>query len=52
MILSIGIHLKLLEDDFSHSSKDILCQLTGIFTLVHVNHDFPDEGPLHLSRPG
>ena len=32
--------------------KDIPCELPGILTLVHVNQNFPDEGPLHFSRSG
>ena len=35
-----------------HSSKEIPCELLGIFTLVYVNQDFMDEGPFHFSILG
>ena len=34
------------------SSKEIPCNLLGIWTLVHVNHNFSYEGSLHFSRSG
>ena len=50
MTISIGIILKLLENVCGLSRKDIPCKLLRIFTLVHVNNNFSDEGPFHFSR--
>ena len=33
-----------------HSEKDIPCEIPGIYTLVHGNQNFPDEGPLYFGR--
>ena len=52
MIVSIGIFMKLLEMVFGHSRKDFPYELLGICTLVHVNNNFPDEGPLNFSISG
>ena len=45
MTVSIGIQMKMVCGYFR---KDILCELLGIFTLVHVNKNFSDERSFHF----
>ena len=52
MILSIGIHLKLLEMVCQKSRKEVPCEPLGVCTLVHFNQNFSDEGPFYFSRSG
>ena len=51
IIVSIGIHIKLLEKKIGHSRKYISCEISGICTLVYVNQDFTDEVPFRFSIP-
>ena len=46
------IYVALVKLVCEHSRKDILCEIPGICTLVHVNQDFPDERPLNFSILG
>ena len=52
MIVCLDIILKLSEKVCGHSRKDIPCEITGICTLVHINNNLPDKGPLHFSTSG
>ena len=52
MTVSIGILLKLLKMVCGYFRKNIPCELIGICTLVHVNHNFSDEGSFHLCGSG
>ena len=52
MTVSIGVYLNLLEKNCGHSRKEILCEIPGICTLVHVNKDLPDKGSFLFSRLG
>ena len=38
-----------LRKNCGHSREKITRELPGICTLVYVNQDFPDEGPLYFS---
>ena len=37
---------------FGHSRKEIPCELPGMCTLVYVNNNFIDKGPLRFSISG